>query len=59
MFRRHSCISTVPRLVQALVITHDGIFHALTTDPLLPKQFLDLGIDGVVRWKALGLSSGV
>jgi hypothetical protein len=41
------------KLVQALVITHDEIFPALAArDVLLPKPFLDLGFDGVVRWKS-------
>jgi hypothetical protein len=32
---------------------YDEIFRALTVeaDVLLPKPFLDLGFDGVVRWK--------
>jgi hypothetical protein len=53
----------VPKLVEALVITYDQIFQALTVgDILLPKLFLDLGIDGVLRrfirlpytWKSRG-----
>jgi hypothetical protein len=39
----------VPSLVQAL-ITYKGIFQALAEDVLLPKPFLDLGFDGVIRW---------
>jgi hypothetical protein len=41
-------------LVQALVIIYDGIFQALAVEGnvLLPKPFLDLGFDGVVRRKS-------
>jgi hypothetical protein len=44
----------VSKLVQALVITYYEIFQALAIegDVLLPKPFLDLGFDGVVRWKS-------
>jgi hypothetical protein len=44
---------TVPRTVQALVITYDEIFQALAIEGnfLHQKPFLDLGFDGVVRWK--------
>jgi hypothetical protein len=45
-----SCCST---LVWALVITHDEIFQAVAVeDVLLPKPWLDVGVDGVVRWKS-------
>jgi hypothetical protein len=44
----------VSKLVEALVVTHDEIFQALEVERgvLLPKPFLDLGIDGVIRWKS-------
>jgi hypothetical protein len=45
---------TVPKLVQALVITYVDIFHSLAVEGgvLLPKTFLDLGFDCVVTWKS-------
>jgi hypothetical protein len=40
------------KLVQALFITYDEISQALAVgDVLLPKPFLNLGFDDVVRWK--------
>jgi hypothetical protein len=45
---------TVPKLVQTDVVKYDEIFQALAIgDVLLRKPFLDLGFDGVVRWKSL------
>jgi hypothetical protein len=40
--------------VQALVITYDEIFQTLAVegDVLLPKTFLDLRFDYVIRWKS-------
>jgi hypothetical protein len=45
---------TFPKLVQALVVTYDKIFQALAAkgDVLPVNPFLDLGFDGVVRWKS-------
>jgi hypothetical protein len=45
----------VPILVQALVIMCDEIFQTMAVegDVLLLKPFLDLGFDGVIRWKSL------
>jgi hypothetical protein len=44
----------VPKFVQALVIMYDEIFQALMLeeDSLLPKPFLDLGFDSVIRRKS-------
>jgi hypothetical protein len=44
----------ISKFVQAVVITHDEIFQALEVegDALLTKPILDLGFDGVVRWKS-------
>jgi hypothetical protein len=56
MFRHQSSIlHTVPKLVQVHSITDDEVFQALATggDILLPKAFLDLSFDGVIRWKLL------
>jgi hypothetical protein len=55
IFGHQSCIFyTALRLLQALVITYDEIFQALavTTAALLPKLFLDLCFDDVVRRKS-------
>jgi hypothetical protein len=43
---------TDPKPVQALVITYDEVSQALAVeaDVMLPNPFLDLGLDGVVRW---------
>jgi hypothetical protein len=41
----------VSKLVQAPVITYDKT----EDDVLLPKPFLDLGFNGVVRWKSVAL----
>jgi hypothetical protein len=47
-------LHTVPKPVQALLTAYDEIFHVLAVeDLLLPKPILDLGFDGVVRWKSL------
>jgi hypothetical protein len=48
-----------PKIVQALFVAQDEIFHALAVerDVLLPKPFLDLGFDGVQpRLSPLGIS---
>jgi hypothetical protein len=43
-----------PTLVQGFIITYDETFQALAAegDVLLPKPFLDIGCDSVVRWKS-------
>jgi hypothetical protein len=45
---------TVPKLVQALVISYGEIFQPLVAegDVLHTKPFLDLGFDGVVTRKS-------
>jgi hypothetical protein len=50
---------TVPKLVHALVVTYDESFQAQAVegDFPLPKPFLDLGFDGVVRWTWLPRTS--
>jgi hypothetical protein len=42
----------VPKLVHALV-TYDEIFQAVVVEGgiLLPKIFLDIGFNGIIRWK--------
>jgi hypothetical protein len=42
-----------PKLVEELVIMYNEISQALAVDGdiLVPKPFLDLGFDGVIRWK--------
>jgi hypothetical protein len=44
----------VSKLVPAVVITYDEIFQALAVegDVLFHKPFLNLSIDGAVRWKS-------
>jgi hypothetical protein len=52
----HLFFHVVSNLVKALVITYDEIFQTLAVgDVLLPKPFLDLGFNGVVRWKSPAL----
>jgi hypothetical protein len=52
----HLFLHTVPKVVQTFVITYDEILHALAVeDLLLQKPLLYLGLDTVVRWKALCL----
>jgi hypothetical protein len=47
----HLFLHILPKPVQVLVM-YDEMFQALVVDDLLfPKPFLDLGFDGVVRWK--------
>jgi hypothetical protein len=50
-------ISSIPKLVQTLVITYDEIFQALAVegDILLVKPFLDHRLDSVIRLKLLTL----
>jgi hypothetical protein len=45
---------TLFKLVRVPVVIYVEIFQAVEVqgDGLLPKQFLDLGFDGVVRWKS-------
>jgi hypothetical protein len=46
---------TVSKLVQALVITYVYVFQDLAVegDVLLPKPFLNVGFNVIVRWKPL------
>jgi hypothetical protein len=48
---------TVPKPVQALVVTYDETLQALAAeaDVLLRKPFTDLDFDGTVRWKSPAL----
>jgi hypothetical protein len=44
-----------------VLVIYNEIFQALAVggDVLLPKTFLDLGFDGVIRWKSPALETFV